>query len=617
MVDESGYNQCVVRTFRENAVHTAMVIDDRFPTYADLTMGSVDASRFDLDKAGRVYKTFKDQHIPCDVENDVSRLGSDFEHVRKSDLIVLDYHLRGADSDSRDAVNILEKLQKSQHFNLVVLYTRDGDLGTIWLRVACSLRGGWREPSDILPGDTYEAWEDLANSGEFEISKEALAAYVLRTDYREERTRLAQVWLNNTNNPSAANHAVEAAFNRAGIKACLDGSIAEEKAAVKVGGRFKSNAPYWLQCGNVFTAFMQKRQESAVDNTSNDPEGILLCLDRALVDWRPNVLQVMISEIQNTLEQTGLAYAEDLLRSPAFQAAWIYNVIKEAQAEDGRDERLNDALEELYHRLVQSIERSLRQSRLPGFGVDVFKKVVDLEACASMPERDLVKQAVELTHSGQPLAEHIVVHALNSYLSSEVFEGTHITAGTIFKASNTPGWWVCVSPVCDMVPRPSRDGRSWQKELEPVRPMIALRLYEEGNIEKAMLDAQRGRILFVLDGTTPLCLRAFHDDTRQPWTEALFLCSQEWRDLADHGKRFCFRAQRVSQKDNIAEVTLFEFEAIAQLRDPYTSRLLQQTGAYTSRIGVDYVALEGLESATPVAEPTKVEPPQNAHATPE
>jgi hypothetical protein len=148
-----------------------------------------------------------------------------------------------------------------------------------------------------------------------------------------------------------------------------------------------------------------------------------------------------------------------------------------------------------------------------------------------------------------------------------------------------------------MVPRPSRDGRSWQKELEPVRSLAALRLYEEVNISKAVEEAERGRILFIFNGDAPLCLRAFHDDSRQPWTESLFLCSQGWQD-AEKRKRFTFSGQRIRQKDGIAEVMLSEFEAVAQLREAYTGRLLQQAGAYTSRIGVEYVTLVS-EGANP------------------
>ncbi len=239
---------------------------------------------------------------------------------------------------------------------------------------------------------------------------------------------------------------------------------------------------------------------------------------------------------------------------------------------------------------MQRIERTLSQSRLSEFGVEVFKRAVDIVACASMQEPALMSQAVGLTHSDYDIPPHIVVHALNSYLSSEPFEGTHITAGTVFKAADETGWWVCVSPVCDMVPRPSRDGRSWQKELEPVRPVVALRLYEEGNAAKALEEAERGRILFIFNGAAPLCLRAFHDESRQPWTESLFLCSQGWQDEGGQ-KRFTFQGQRAKHKDGIAEVTLSDFEAVAQLRESYTGRLLQQTGAYTSRIGVDYVPL--------------------------
>ncbi len=329
MFDEAGYNECVVRTFRKNAVHTAMVIDDRFPTYADLARGAADTSRFDVGKAELVYQTFKNERIPCDIENDVSRLGEDFEHVRKSDLVVLDYHLRGSDSDSRDAIDILRKLQQSQHFNLVVLYTRDGALDNVWLRVASSLIGGWHKPSELMTPEAYDEWEDLANSEEFEVSKGALAAYILGDDNREERTRLAKVWHDNKRNPKATKDAINAAFHFAALKLTVDGDKSSGEP-LKVAGRFNTTGSHWLQCGNVFVAFMQKKRDEDVDRSSVDPEGIMSCLDAALVDWRPNLLKVIISEIQNTLEQTGLAYAEDILRSPEFQAAWIYNVLKEA-----------------------------------------------------------------------------------------------------------------------------------------------------------------------------------------------------------------------------------------------------------------------------------------------
>ncbi len=58
-----------------------------------------------------------------------------------------------------------------------------------------------------------------------------------------------------------------------------------------------------LVCGSVFIAFMSK----AIDGKEGEEPSIFECLDRALVAWKPNLLQLLVSELQNELEQNSYA----------------------------------------------------------------------------------------------------------------------------------------------------------------------------------------------------------------------------------------------------------------------------------------------------------------------
>src|SRR5680860_1665307 len=131
---DNPYGDVVVKTFLTDAVRTAILIDDKFPRFDQLC----DIANYqelikqynEYDRAQTLYKMFYCRDIVCDIENAPNV--DDVERLRKSDLIILDYHLTPGDpQDSSKSLAILKKLSNSPHFNVVTVYTR-ADLDETW-----------------------------------------------------------------------------------------------------------------------------------------------------------------------------------------------------------------------------------------------------------------------------------------------------------------------------------------------------------------------------------------------------------------------------------------------------------------------------------------------------
>ena len=96
-MSKAAYNKAIVDTFRVNALRTAHIIDDSFPTYEELAANDdAKKERGEWKLAAELYAHFRANHIPCDVANTIDSLEDDVNRIRKSDLIVLDYNLTPA-----------------------------------------------------------------------------------------------------------------------------------------------------------------------------------------------------------------------------------------------------------------------------------------------------------------------------------------------------------------------------------------------------------------------------------------------------------------------------------------------------------------------------------------
>jgi hypothetical protein len=339
----------------------------------------------------------------------------------------------------------------------------------------------------------------------------------------------------------------------------------------------------WIAYKNVFVAVTPKG--SGVQ--------IFDCLASALVSWNPSPLQLLLIHARNQLESRGFLSDWKVLKDDVRQRALLYHLL------GGEDPSVEVRLEELFTRVfdtamkevtaeVVQIARSLLQQPL----ADGVPEDGNEELTSELEGRRL-EVAGRAVRSTSSVSKQDVLHELNSFLSTRHFTGTYVRTGTIFRTANTqsPEYWVCMTPDCNLVPREPNDKLTWEADLFPLSPITALRLFPErgANRDIALQNATRGTHIFMEVGGERLMLGVLHEHTRQPRPE-LFIGPGLLKK--DAGK-LLFSAARISKEDNGGEprpvLKMAEFEVVGQLRSAYADRLITQTGQHSSRIGVDYV----------------------------
>ena len=117
----------------------------------------------------------------CDVDN--GSVNFDVDRIRKSDLIIVDYHL---DNNAPDkTLKLLQDLKDSDHLNMIVIYTRE-NLETVWMQISSTLKGALDINSLIIDYDNEDVqsyWEDvvlpnLNDNGNKALTRDETIAYI-------------------------------------------------------------------------------------------------------------------------------------------------------------------------------------------------------------------------------------------------------------------------------------------------------------------------------------------------------------------------------------------------------------------------------------------------------
>lgn len=536
------FAEAVTGTYRSRALRTVLIIDDQFPTYADLLSRTEPPERFtEGERALRLYRLFRSLGMPCDVENSLKEPSEgpvehvDIDHIRKSDLIVLDWQLTPGSTDSSKSLYIIRKLSETKHFNTIVLYTREPKLDRVWLDIACSLHGGWADAEELLRDhpDAAELWDALADDAGLPApSDEVIAAYILRgaRGLPPEGRVALETELTSRQVPRALSKSlIEVMIHRAVRERFKDDITIKKGPSRSVLGTCQPGRPLWLQSGNCFVTVIKKVETPPADMAAtNDPDGIIDHLDRALVDWKPGLLQILISEIQNLLELEALATEEAHLRDPEMQTGLSYHLLGTLGEglDPERPDELLQPIELIIDRLVEGLRRRIASDRhLTDLGVGLLSR--ELKELGW--RRDVQKSATEqfadasrMARQEKAPAKERSIFRLNTFLSTEAFRRAHLTTGTIIKSAQTSDHWVCMSPACDMTMRKPNPHQAWALALHPLRPIVAVRLRKEDGIASALTEAEKGRHIFVETGSGPVAFCAVDKNTNQPVYEFLF-----------------------------------------------------------------------------------------------
>lgn len=565
-----------VRRAYIDPIRTVMLVDDRFPSYSDLASQSDTLKNGELkpeqlwetQTAERLWSSCRARKWVCDIENKHTD-AQIHDRIEKADLIILDYHL---DRDnSEPALKLLRHLAESGHSHLVILYTKDPDLKNVRRRIAAYLRGS-NDPENSLNGNEklIEIWESLAS--EPAIDESVLDDYIVGKKWRRNAKANALIDafagdLARDERIALAEATLEKKLREFAGNSTLDTTPIRTSAV--------DADPSWLAQGNLFVTFVHK------EDGSDEGLRVIDAMEKALTDFKPDQLRLTLSYSRYAIQKGGFRFDDKVLKNRTRIAAWWLQLLSGGSKEE--------ELQTLCQRLLDSMTESVLSE------VKAFASQTSNIKC---PEgTTLPNYARELARLADPSADSDIYHELNEFLCSMPFQETHIRTGTIFcKAEERSAlkWaWICVTPSCDMVARSPTESDPWRKELDPVKPMLALRA-EVSELKEALLhDATQGHSIFITVDGKRLILKIPHGISKQHRPEMLLLVDQgktaggqfEAYQIVNQNQEAAAGAGSNSSP-SLKRVT---FHSLAQIRKQYASRLLHESGSHLSRIGVDFV----------------------------
>lgn len=616
-----AYNKKIVQAFRDNAIRSVLLIDDEYQPYETLVKNrvSLDKNLNDLvnsditdlieykerlanilqgeevhtdnkvekflrrsDIAQQFVEFFHSQKRICTVESDVSQLK--VEKIRKSDLVILDYHLNPEDkgNEAKSSLKLISDLSSNKHMNIVVVYTNE-ELESVWQQIAAVLHGD-RSNSITLQGEASEAWEEHSLDWETEwensIFKKSMIHEYLLGDLDLD-TILAEM-------KSCLDEDVRVSLSLSHIQKLIETSVSKLNTIKATESNFvlHGTKSKWIQAGYVFIALKSKKLE-------DNPLEVWNCIQDSLCDWKPSFYRVITSELQNQIEDANLSMEKVLSKEKMEQISMLWGVLR--VKEDSRYSAAKEMLGNLLHDVSENIRND---SDLIDFVVDAanntsdelpeFTKNKDRNNSVINKMIDISAENYEMIMKGSidKVFRCHVVHAFNEQLCTKKEEVRHISTGVIIKNIVEDDYYLCIAPSCNTVPNQITGG-SLAIAMTPHRAMRFIKLKIEENLIRALKLAHQSDIIFISHDEKRLALKVYETDGVPAIEQGVVVNHDD--ELIDTGstKKIQFVVTNAEKKLEIVEK---EFIPIAKLRDGFASRYQNSQLQYEARIGVDFVS---------------------------
>ncbi|WP_041750356.1 response regulator receiver domain [Bradyrhizobium sp. BTAi1] len=599
---DAAYEAVVIETFEKKPLRTVLMIDDEFPTFSDLAAGESrdNAKRFRQKLlATAMYEGFKRSNMICDIENGI--VADQSERLRKSDLVVLDYHLGPGENNSEQSIRLLRDLAHSKHFNTVVVYTNEPKLDDVWLEIISCIRGGWSRLPASLTDQPAAEWERLVEKELVpESHKEALMQFVARGRMGDIEPSIKSVLTGELEEREIATDILDIV-----LEALLHhqlGAIARDYSklpSIGATGGFAGGVR-WIQSQNAFIAILQKvdlPEDRSAPVDEKDPVGIMAGLRKALLAWQPNLVQILVSEIQNVLELDALATADGQLQKSDTQTAlWYYLLQSLGTLDLERPPDVSAPIISIIDKVLDGIrQRLISDEELLRHASDALIGSLRETGWTSTdwptPSKRLFEGARKLARADGLVDLQQTIFRLNTFFSTEDFARAHLTTGAIFRSVATDTYWVVSSPACDLEDRQPGAYQAWARSIDPLTAVVALRLERYPRVDRALKDATTGKYIFLEQSAGDQKAFKIVDDAGVPSYEFFFAHNRG--RITRNGARKVFTANRlfVNEESPTGILSAEEFEIVQQLRDLNASRTLLVAGQHLSRIGVDFIKM--------------------------
>jgi hypothetical protein len=583
------YEDLVHKTFCKNAIRSVMMIDDEFIPYSKLIQSlakgeSIPGSTIESSqRAAALESYFQNEKILCDLDDSANHL--EVDRIRKSDLLIIDYHLES--QNPKKTIEILNGLKNSPHFNLAVVYTNEPP-EVVWKQISSSLTAPRNVQTDIENlhnDDVTEFWDekiesDIRKGGNYSLTNDEYFDYLFNQNIPDRlRKSLAQESENNIRR-----HIQNLA------KLICDYHI--EINQIHTSDKNKNSTIFgdinglkWIQYHNVFICIHNKSSDF-----EKDPEQILKTLIDSLIDWQPSYYQLIQSEIQNQIEAESMSFNVIHQNDSYGQAAWLKEILKSEE-----DDSINSKIKTIYSSLAEDLYfKFSKNQELSNFIKDIFTSYKEEYSLVSTKSSLETFCAQKMRISINPETFKDMYHALNMNLSSKDYREKHISTGTVLFDKKNKQWYVCVSPACDMVPNQAT--APINRRLTPHRMIQVLKLFKV-NAEEALENATRSKYIYAYENKERLYFSVTNPETDLPVSDYLVILNHATKLDERNHEALIFKAN-----GNDIDRVRIELKLKSQLRSGYAERFQNMASHHSGRIGVDFI--KGFEPPLEILSPS-------------
>lgn len=567
-------------------IRTAVVVDDEFPTLDEFLSNAEAAGKkkhadrakniIDFCRTRKPFPWIVDIHDGKNISlDDEKESATHFDHT---DLLVLDYHLKGEQHGGDLAVSLLRRLAKNEHFNLVIIYTNNNvpdTLREIGLGLCHDKRvevllnqfkddrvegiyQRWVEDGDNIVQQLMDSLDPLAfikaTHYDFTIFNETLKLDELRGFFSTLETKkidysklnmlglfLRLQYKNFKNHMSSIDY----------------GNVLLNENS-EIGDIKDIN---WLRVDSLFLTIIKKLEVN--------PEQFTKRLKAALISWDPSPHRLIVTKMRSEISKRGVMVEKEVLQNPYLQAAW---------------------LEGLFDSDIQARRTNVAKSvakHWDSLGGRVEPEVLRFaeNVCAYLSDGNV--KPFRFHNSAYSKSPLVALHVNHNVCSKRV-EGHHLFTGHVLRINEE--LWVCLTPACDL--EPGRNiGKGANKDLGDWKPFKAARIEVLEDDKAALQHAPRGHHLFLsIDGSHPkaFSFSAAGDQSALPtlkWQQ--FYAANQGIFDTESSK---FEVASSAVKDGQLQLIQATAEVVAQLRYEYALHLLQRLGSHLSRVGLDFIS---------------------------
>lgn len=619
------YKNKIVEAFRDNSIKSVLLIDDEYQSYEALVKNKMAINKrlselensdiSDLaeykkrlsqilqedkvqtqnntedflrrsDVAEKFTDFFHKKKKICTVESNVDKL--EVEKIRKSDLVILDYHLnpenRGEEAFS--SLKLISDLSNNKHMNIVVVYTNE-ILEEVWKQIAAVLYGD-RAHLIELQDDEIDAWEQNQIEWENEWTQSVFKKSMVH-DYLLGELDCAPLYdeLSNLLDEETADE-----LSISHIKRLLENSINTFNLIKTKETNFdiQGTEGKWLQAGHVFIALKSKQ------NDADEPVDIWNCIETCLHDWRPSFYRLITSQLQNQIEDANLSMEKVLSKGKMEQISMLWGVLRAAEscrsvaAKDMLTNLLNDVAENIRNddQLIKFVLESANNTaeHLPEF-IDMKENLGEHNNFINAMLDISAKNYEELSNDDLNIEYRCnIVHAFNEQLCTVKEDVRHISTGVVIKDITKDDYYLCIAPSCNTVPNQAT-GSSLAAAMTPHRAMRFIKLTIENDLKKALKRAHQSDIIFVSHGEKRLALKIYEKDGVPAIDQGVVVRHDNEPIKVGATKKIQFV---ITNAEKELEITEKEFLPIAKLRAGFASRYQNTQLQYEARIGVDFMS---------------------------